>query len=148
MYQKILVPVDGSFTSSLALQEAIKLAKQMNACVELVHVYEDAIYLAGENYFDYEELQKTIQSCGEKILSSAEAMVRRAGIQVETRLIQSNNKRVASILVEEAERWQAELIVIGTHGHSGVSRLLLGSVAEGVARIASVPVLLIRGSKE
>lgn len=148
MYQKILVPVDGSFTSSLALQEAIRLAKQLGARLELVHVYEDAIYLVDENYFNYEELQKTIHSCGEKILVSAAGIVSAADVPVETRLIQSNNERIASILVEEAKRWQAELIVIGTHGHSGFSRLLLGSVAEGVARSASVPVLLIRGSQD
>ncbi|MCC6161150.1 MAG: universal stress protein [Nitrosomonas sp.] len=148
MYQKILVAVDGSVTSSLALQEAIKLAKQLDARLELVHVYEDAVYLVDENYFNYEELLKTIHIRGEKILTCAEAMVRAAGIPVETKLIPSNNERVAGILEAEAERWQAELIVIGTHGHSGFSRLLLGSVAEGVARIASVPVLLIRGPKE
>ncbi|MXS86524.1 universal stress protein [Nitrosomonas sp. HPC101] len=144
MYQKILVPLDGSLTSNLALQEAIKLAKQMNARLELVHVYEDAIYLVDENYFNYEELQKTIHSCGEKVLVSAAETVRASGIPVETRLIPSNNERIATILMEEAKRWQAELIVIGTHGHSGFSRLLLGSVAEGVVRIAAIPILLIR----
>lgn len=148
MYQRILVPVDGSSTSNLALQEAIKLAKQMEARLELVHVYEDAIYLVDENYFNYEELQKTIHDSGEKVLTAAEATVQAAGIPVETRLIPSNNERIANILVEEAKRWQAELIVIGTHGHSGFSRLLLGSVAEGVVRIAPIPVLLIRSNKD
>ncbi len=148
MYQKILVPVDGSMTSNSALQEAIKLAKRLGACLELVYVYEDAIYLVDENYFNYEELQKTIHHSSEKILAEAAAVVSASGIPVETRLIQANNERIASLLVEEAERWQAELIVIGTHGHSGFSRLLLGSVAEGVVRMASIPVLLIRGIRE
>lgn len=148
MYQRILVPVDGSSTSNLALQEAIKLAKQVGARLELVHIYEDAVYLVDENYFNYEELQKTIHDCGEKMLTAAEAMAQAAGIPVETRLIPSNNERIANILVEEAKRWQAELIVIGTHGHSGFSRLLLGSVAEGVVRIAPIPVLLIRSDKD
>lgn len=148
MYQKILVPVDGSITSNSALQEAVKLAKRLDACLELVYVYEDAIYLVDENYFNYEELQKTIHSSSEKILAEAAAMVSASGIPVETRLVQSNNERIASLLVKEAERWQAELIVIGTHGHSGFSRLLLGSVAEGVVRMASIPVLLIRGARD
>lgn len=148
MYQRILVPVDGSSTSNLALQEAIKLAKQVGARLELVYIYEDAVYLVDENYFNYEELQKTIHDCGEKMLTTAEATAQAAGIPVETRLIPSNNERIANILVEEAKRWQAELIVIGTHGHSGFSRLLLGSVAEGVVRIAPIPVLLIRSDKD
>ena len=148
MYQKILVPVDGSFTSSYALQEAVKLAKQLDACLELVHVYEDTIYLVDENYFNYEELQKTIRTRGEEILASAAEIVSAASIPVETKLIQSDTGQISSVLVEEAESWQAELIVIGTHGHSGLSRLLLGSVAEGVSRSASVPVLLVRGVQD
>jgi nucleotide-binding universal stress UspA family protein len=148
MYQRILVPIDGSFTSDLALQEAIKLAKQMGASLELVHIYEDAIYLVDENYFNYEELQQTIHDCGKNILTQALEKVRAAAIPVETRLIPSNNERIANLLMEEVKRWQAELIVVGTHGRSGFSRLLLGSVAEGIIRMALVPVLLIRGTKD
>ncbi len=146
MYQKILVPIDGSPTSKHALQEAIRLARSLGAQLELVHIYEDIIYLIGEDYINYEELQKTVRSCGEKMLADAEAQVRMSDIEVETRLISAGNERVADVIVTEAERWQAELIVLGTHGHSGFSRLLLGSVAEGVARAASIPVLLIRGT--
>lgn len=146
MYQKILVPIDGSPTSKHALQEAIRLARSLGAQLELIHIYEDIIYLIGEDYINYEELQKTVRSCGEKMLADAEAQVRMSDIEVETRLISAGNERVADVIVTEAERWQAELIVLGTHGHSGFSRLLLGSVAEGVARAASIPVLLIRGT--
>ncbi len=145
MYQKILVPVDGSPTSNRALQEAIQLAQRLGARLELVHIYEDIVYLVDEDYVNYEELQKTVYSCGEKILAEAAAVVRASDIEVETKLIQASNERITNLLVAEAERWQAELIIIGTHGHSGFSRLLLGSVAEGVVRAASIPVLLIRG---
>src|SRR5690606_9063829 len=131
-------------TSKHALQEAIRLARSLGAQLELIHIYEDIIYLIGEDYINYEELQKTVRSCGEKMLADAEAQVRMSDIEVETRLISAGNERVADVIVTEAERWQAELIVLGTHGHSGFSRLLLGSVAEGVARAASIPVLLIR----
>lgn len=68
MYQKILVPVDGSITSNSALQEAVKLAKRLDACLELVYVYEDAIYLVDENYFNYEELQKRSTAAARKYL--------------------------------------------------------------------------------
>lgn len=147
MYQKILVPVDGSPTSKRALQEALALGKVVGARLELVHIYEDIIYLVDKGYINYEELQRTIRSCGEKILAEAESIVEAAGMQAESRLIQASNERVAQLLLTEAERWQAELIVIGTHGHTGISRLLLGSVAEGVIRAAPMPVLLIRGSE-
>jgi nucleotide-binding universal stress UspA family protein len=148
MYQKILVPVDGSPTSGQAVREAVKLAQILSAQLELVQVYKDIVYLVDKDYINYEELQRTVRYCGEKILSEAEAIVKAAGMEAETRLIQANNERVSHLLLAEAERWQAELIVIGTHGHKGFSRLLLGSVAEGVVRAAPIPVLLIRGREK
>ncbi len=145
MYQKILVPVDGSTTSECALQEAIRLAQQQRAQLELVHVFEDVLYWVDERYINYAELQETIRASREKILTQAQALVQQAGLTAETKLLEAKSQRIANILVAEAERWQAELIVIGTHGRTGFSRLVLGSVAEGVVRTASMPVLLVRG---
>lgn len=147
MYQKILVPVDGSMTSERALKEAIKLAQQHHAQLELVHVFEDILYWVDDSYINYAELQETIRSSSEKILTQAQVLVGQAGLTAETRLLEAKNERTANIIVAEAERWQAELIVIGTHGRTGFSRLVLGSVAEGVVRAAPMPVLLIRGSQ-
>lgn len=144
MYQKILVPVDGSATSDCALEEAIKLARQLNSRITIMHVLEDILYWKEENYIDYAELQASIKANSEKILAKAEMLAQQTSVAVETKLVEAAGGRVASIIVAEAERWQAELIVIGTHGRSGVSRLLLGSVAENVARSAPMPVLLIR----
>ncbi len=146
MYQKILVPVDGSTTSECALQEAIRLVQQHHAQLELVHVFEDVLYWVDESYINYAELQETIRANSQKILTEAQALVQQAGLAAETKLLEAKNQRIAHIIVAEAERWQAELIVIGTHGRTGFSRLVLGSVAEGVVRAASMPVLLIRGS--
>ncbi|SDY52908.1 universal stress protein [Nitrosomonas sp. Nm58] len=145
MYQKILVPVDGSPTSECALQEAIRLAQQHHTQLELVHVFEDVLYWVDESYINYAELQETIRASSEKILAQAQALVQQAGLAAETKLLEAKSQRIANIIVAEAERWQAELIVIGTHGRTGFSRLVLGSVAEGVVRAASMPVLLIRG---
>lgn len=144
MYQRILVPIDGSATSNCALAEAIKLARQHAAQVELVNVYEDILYWVDENYINYAELQEIIRLNAEKLLTKAQAEVIQAGIPVEAKLIEAKNNRIENVIIEEAKRWQAELIVIGTHGRSGFSRLMLGSVAEGVVRSASIPVLLIR----
>lgn len=144
MYQRILVPIDGSATSDCALVEAIKLARQHAAQVELVNVYEDILYWVDENYINYAELQETIRLNAEKLLTKAQAEVIQAGIPVEAKLIEAKNNRIENVIIEEAKRWQAELIVIGTHGRSGFTRLMLGSVAEGVVRSASIPVLLIR----
>ncbi|WP_430232053.1 universal stress protein [Nitrosomonas communis] len=145
MYRRILVPVDGSTTSNCALQEAIKLAQQHHAQLELVHVFEDILYWVDERYINYAELQETARESSEKILIEAQALVQQGGLATGIKLLEAKGQRTANVIVAEAERWQADLIVIGTHGRTGFSRLLLGSVAEGVVRTAAIPVLLIRG---
>lgn len=145
MYQKILVPVDGSSTSDYALKEAIKLARLHHAQLALIHVYEDIFYWVDDSYINYAELQETMRTSGERILERARAKVEEAGLTADMKLLEAKNERTANLIVAEAERWQAELIVIGTHGRTGFSRLVLGSVAEGVVRTAPMPVLLIRG---
>jgi nucleotide-binding universal stress UspA family protein len=62
-------------------------------------------------------------------------------------LLESDAKRLSSLIVEEAQRWGADLIVVGTHGRRGLEGIWLGSVAEGVARTAPVSVLLVRGRR-
>ncbi|HTJ55116.1 MAG TPA: universal stress protein [Nitrosospira sp.] len=145
MYRHILVPVDGSSTSARALQEALGLARQQTAELELVYVMEDVLFLENEAYINYEEVQKSARSAGEKTLAQAQAAVRQAGMTAEQRLLEARGERIASVIIEEARRWPADLIVIGTHGRSGFSRILFGSVAEGVVRTAHIPVLLVRG---
>ena len=148
MYQRILVPIDGSPTSQRALEEALGLARQSSkgCLLELLYVIEIILFPDSEIYFNYAELQKTMRTSGEKILARAEKTVRQAGIAVQTRLLEADGERIANVIVEEARRWSADLIVIGTHGRSGFSGVLFGSVAEGVVRTAPTPVLLIRGT--
>jgi len=145
MYRHILVPVDGSSTSARALQEALGLARQQTAELELVYVMEDVLFLENEAYINYDEVRKSARSEGEKTLAQAQAVVREAGMMATQRLLEARGERIASVIIEEARRWPADLIVIGTHGRSGFSRILFGSVAEGVVRTAHIPVLLVRG---
>ncbi|HET7877050.1 MAG TPA: universal stress protein, partial [Methylomirabilota bacterium] len=77
--------------------------------------------------------------------AKAGARAREAGVAVEPALLESDGRRVAAVVVDEARWWEADLIVVGTHGRRGLDRLLLGSVAEGVVRAAPVTVLLVRG---
>ncbi len=145
MYQRILVPIDGSSTAERALQEAIKLAAG-KAQLRLVYVIEEIYPLDTEGYayIDYVALQEAVRQTGKRTLAQAAEKAQRSGITAETALLDVPGERVASVIDGEALAWKADLIVIGTHGRSGLGRLLLGSVAEGVARGASVPVLLVR----
>jgi nucleotide-binding universal stress UspA family protein len=144
MYKRILVPIDGSSTSDRALQEAIKLIDAQPVQLRLVHVIDDLQFLNAEGYVDYAELRELTRKIGERALARAEEIARQADITVDTSLLEANGERIAHVIDAEATSWAADLIVIGTHGRSGFSHLLFGSVAEGVVRGASVPVLLVR----
>lgn len=146
MFQRILVPVDGSSTSQLALQAAIRLVQEQHAQLRVVSVV-DEINLNLENEHVMNEFIEAVRKSGRDVLVKSAATVNAAGIRAETQLleIETFGHRVADVIVDEAKRWSADLIVIGTHGRRGVSHLLLGSVAEKVVHIATVPVLLIRG---
>ncbi|MDD2699742.1 MAG: universal stress protein [Sideroxydans sp.] len=144
MYQRILVPVDGSPTSQRALQEALQQGDNATQ-VRLLHVVPSYVTLTeGYEFIDYEELHKAARTTGEHILADAAEQVRQAGRTAETEIRDAGSERIASVIEDEAQRWQADLIVIGTHGRTGLNRLLLGSVAEGVVRVSTMPVLLIR----
>lgn len=147
MYKNILVAVDGSSTSNRALQEAINLAKEQQACLLLVHVVDETLVNWDEGqWLNYGEIQDALTKSGEKILADTCKKVQEAGIKTTTKLVESTARRTSDVLVEESQRQCADLIVIGTHGRRGFDRLLLGSVAEGVTRTATVPVLLVRGA--
>lgn len=150
MFKRILVAVDGSHTAELALQEAIKLAKELRAKLRIVHVVDVVnINLAVEfpNPSNPSGISDAMTRSGQEILRKAEAAAHAAGVQVVTRLIEIDTlgQRIPEVIAADAKVWPADLIVIGTHGRRGLSRLFMGSVAEGVARVATKPVLLIRG---
>ena len=150
MYKHILVPVDGSSTSDLAVQEAIKLAANQQAQLRFVHVVENArVFWYDEGYIDTVILQQTaLREAGKNILNKAEALASQAGFTPQTTLLDADSERIARVIVEETKRWPADVIVMGTHGRRGFDHLLFGSVAESVLRIAPIPILLIRGAKE
>lgn len=147
MYQRILVAMDGSGTSDKALGEAIKLAQVHRATLRLVHVVDTAVMDVDDGgLVSLHEVLEALRHGGESLLGKAAARVREAGVEVETVMLETQAiGRVATQIVEAAQDWPADLIVLGTHGRRGIVHLLLGSVAEDVVRMAVTPVLLIRG---
>ena len=87
-----------------------------------------------------------MRSGGEQILSAGRDTANRHGIPVETALLDNVSGSFGDLVADEATRWGAELIVLGTHGRKGLERLLLGSDAELVVRDAPAPVLLVRAT--
>jgi len=146
MYQRILVPLDGSDTSDLGLTEAIRLAQLTHARLRLIHVIDELSFAFTADAYSYRagELLDLLRKNGADILEKALATVRAQGIEADTVLYENLDKTVQQRVISEAETWKADLIVIGTHGRRGVRRMVLGSSAEGILRGAHVPVLLVR----
>ncbi len=146
-YNHILVAVDGSNGSNLALREATRLAKEMQAELQIVHVVDEATLNWDAEFADINEIRRSVRSSAQDILDEAAGVAREAGIEAGTRLMEIEvlGHTVSEMIAQEAAAWPADLIVIGTHGRRGLSHLLLGSVAEGVVRIAAKPILLVRG---
>ena len=146
MYSRILVPVDGSATSARGLAEAIALARLTGAQLRLVHVVDEISFSMAADGFSGmgSEMLSLLREGGAKVLADARALVEAAGLAVDTVLKDSFQGRVCDLVVAEAQAWPADLIVIGTHGRRGAGRLFMGSDAEQVLRLASVPVLLVR----
>ena len=149
MYQRILVPVDGSPTSNAGLTEAIKLAKLTGAGVRLLHLTHEMPYvMSADGYGSVAvDMLAYLKEAGTSILEKARIQVEAQGIAVDSVLLDTYGTRLSELVVKQVEEWGADLIVLGTHGRRGVGRLLLGSDAEQIVRTATVPVLLIRGKE-
>ena len=146
-YKRILVPIDGSPTSSRGLREAIGFAKTQKARLQLVHVIDvHNAMLAGLASGDtVRDLAAALDERGRRLLESAAALVRKSGLACETVLLETLSGPAAEPIVRQARKWRADLIVIGTHGRRGLKRLVMGSDAEQIVRNAPAPVMLIRG---
>jgi nucleotide-binding universal stress UspA family protein len=148
MYKKILVPLDGSRTSQRGLDEAIRLAAHHKSKLRLVHVVDGFVVtptLEAGRYVD--DIQKSFRASGTRLLKKAEALVRRRGLQVDTVMFETVGGRAADTIIAQAKKWRPDIIVIGTHGRRGLSRLVMGSDAEQIIRASPVPVLTVRAAK-
>lgn len=142
MFGKILVGVDGSECSTDALKAAGRLAEEQHAALVICYVvnpmqpYETPAFAPDFVETYHTELRKQ----GEDIVRRAAAQIP-ANVSIDKRVVEGN---AIEEIVGLAGALSCDLIVLGSHGRSGLTRLMLGSVAEGVARLAQTPVLIVR----
>ena len=148
MYKRILAPIDGSETSDFAAQEAIRLAVDQHADLRFIHVMEEAYLPYTEGYIDIAVLRDAVRQQGHRILSKSTAFAAQAGLRCEQALLEAHGERTSRIIIDDAEQWNADVIVMGTHGRRGLDHMIFGSLAEGVVRFSPLPILLVRGGKE
>lgn len=157
MYKRILVALDGSVSARLALEEALKLAHASNAMLMVAYVVShDVCDLAGEGIVEragdagaHRQLdhvrglcERGGAECGVRCCG-----VRCCGVRCITQLIDAHGASIPGALMQAAQAFEADLIVMGAHGPRGVRRHLIGSVAETVLRSSHVPVLTVRGDQ-
>ena len=141
---RIVVPLDFSFSSLKALEFAADLAKPFAAELIVLFVVESVLYVV-PNYGGGAAMQQMAieqRRASERHLARIERRYARKGVRLRS-IIQTGMP--AEAIVELAKRSKADLIVMATHGRTGISRLLMGSVAERVVRTATCPVLTLHG---
>jgi nucleotide-binding universal stress UspA family protein len=135
MYKRILVATDGSDFSEEALKRALRMAKQNNGQVTAVCVASSTHAWA---------LKDAMRQEAEKALDRARELAKQEGVSLATRIEEGYPFEE---IVAAAEKLGSDLIVMGSHGHTGISKVLLGSVTERVIGIASCPVLVVKKEK-
>ncbi|BEV71051.1 MULTISPECIES: universal stress protein [unclassified Paludibacterium] len=148
MYQRIFVPVDNSEASFQALTEACKLAQVSGGTLRIVHVANMSEPGWGNTDFVPAADMQQVADGQSEILLQAKQLAQSFNVPSECKVLKNWVDKIPHVLAEDARAWDADLIVMNTHGWTGLKRLLLGSVAEGVLRAASIPTLLIRTSND
>jgi nucleotide-binding universal stress UspA family protein len=144
-FRTLLHPTDFSRASRAAFARAVALAREDRARLILAHVVAPPTLVAGEGYVapaTYDAIQDAARRGAERGLARLAARARAAGVRVEPLVLHGLPHEE---IPRAARRRRADLIVMGTHGRTGLGRLLLGSVAERVVALAPCPVMTVRG---
>ncbi len=148
MCKRIFVAIDGSATAQLALDEAIALAKVPGSSLCIGSALDTSslaqTFLGVEAFVDIDKVKQGMRDKANALLDQAAAKATAAGCDPYRQLIESDDKSVADMLADAAHQWNADLIVIGTHGRRGLNRMVMGSVAENLVRIATTSLFLVR----
>jgi nucleotide-binding universal stress UspA family protein len=152
MFKRILVALDGSAASNAGFKSALQLAGDEHAMLAGLHVLDDSsVTLNFEGAYVpapyVDKLFQSLRQRGREILKQAEAVAKTAGVDMQPVLVESRGQTIAQTILAQARKAKADVIVIGTHGRRGLSRVLMGSDAEAVVRESPVPVLLVRASE-
>lgn len=147
MFKRILVPVDGSATSNLALDAAIDLALTCGGRLRVVHALDEPKWFPADGLRGRASAGRHEDMChsGDDLLHKSMEKARSAGLEADMMLLDKPGVRLSEAVANATKLWDADLVVLGSHGRKGFHRWVMGSGAEQVIRQAPVPVLVIRG---
>jgi nucleotide-binding universal stress UspA family protein len=152
MYARILAPIDGSPTSAHAFDEAIRIAHESGAELQPLYVVDTQPVVSDSAAAFYAEIRAAYLEEGGKLISDAAERMARESVKGSARVaeVDLTGDDIAHRILRCADEFNADLVVMGTHGRRGWRRLVIGSVAERFLRLSHCPVLLIpgRGAEE
>lgn len=149
MYKRILCPIDGSSTSNRGVQEAVRLAKDQSANLRFIHIIDTYVPIVdGVGSLIPVDMSDILEKNAEEVIEEAEKTAKAAGVNADSKIAKILGGRPSKEIVKQANDWSADIIVMGTHGLRGISRVIMGSDAENVVRTSSVPVMLVNTSNE
>ncbi len=143
MYKRILIATDGSDKSKKAAEEGIELAKALGAQVLALNVVNEVVIASAVRQLgsDRKEVEDKLQVAGQKAVDDIKAMGAKAGVSVDP-IVRIGAP--ANMVIDAAAAEKADLIIMGSHGESGASKLLIGSVVQKVLYWSTIPVLVVR----
>ncbi|WP_321962001.1 universal stress protein [Paraburkholderia sp. J7] len=146
MYKQILVAVDGSRSGRRALDEAVKIAKATGGAVQALCVVRHPARLVdvSSGFAEEQAPHSAENDAATAALEEAKLVFAQAQVPGSTRAADASGEEIAAVISRIAAEEDADLVVMGTRGLSGMKRLLLGSVAESFLRMADRPVMLVR----
>jgi nucleotide-binding universal stress UspA family protein len=144
-YRNIVVATDGSENSQRAISYGVEIAKLSGATVHALYVVDTTSFSSIPMDAGWEVMYETLRKEGEKAISEVKKRGEVSGVEVREVLLEGHP---SNEIIDFAENNNADLIVVGTLGKTGLDRFLLGSVAEKVVRGSKVPVLVVRSEKE
>jgi len=146
LYQRVIVAVDGSPAAHAGLRAAISLAQEQQARLKIVAVADEASGSFGGaelGWIEKEGLNARLKGDAERLLNEAAALAAAVGLAPENELVEAPDGQIARHITEAAAAWQADLIVVGTHGRHGLMRWLTGSTTEALLRELRLPLLVV-----
>ncbi|WP_410764691.1 universal stress protein [Haloferax sp. DFSO60] len=139
MYREILVPTDGSSAADKAIEHAVSLAETYGARIHALYVVDTSIYTSLDAGADI--VISALEREGKVALHQIEDAAEEAGVDVESEVVTGTAYRSIKRYIEGHD---IDLVVMGTHGRTGLDHYLLGSVTERIVRTSDVPVLTVR----
>jgi len=148
MFKKVYVPLDNSDISEKLLIEALAFAKSINAEVRIAHAINFEQITFGIEMIGVAELKETLVEIANKFIAHTKDEMKKNGFDIDVVVLENYGGDLASLVIEDAKQWGADLFVLGSHHLGSFAHFVTGGVVEDIAHECEIPILLVTKHKE